>query len=182
MTIRVIQDNVLKGHAQALFVTASTEPPPRGKPATDVLGGVGCQLLRHITPEAAEDLAGQLEVPVRPGSVQILELETGSGVAFEHVFVLGALSHLPGAPHKAIITAALAEGFRTARERKVARVALAVPTGGWRLQRIDALAALAIASEPFPDLYVALYCIDPQEVGEAEAVLRSFGVLADGSR
>ena len=176
MTIRVSQGDVLDAKAEVLFVTASTEPPKKNGRKADVLGAVGSHFLRRIGTEAAEEFGEELDVPIRQGTVQAVAVDEGSGVAFKHVFVLGALSHLENAPHKSLMTRALAEGLRVAEAAGATRVALSLPKGGWRLKAVDAAAALLGASDEHPAVEVTVYCPNDEETREVEALLRSLGV------
>ena len=176
MPIRVVQANVLDAKADALMITAAPEQPGKGKRKTDILGSVGAQLLRRIGPEAAEDLADQLDIPMAPGSAQVIDVDPDCGLAFRQVLVVGALSHLPQAPHKAIVTAALTEGLRQAQDAGLSSVALAVPKGGWRISMLDGLLALVTATQSFPGLNVEVHCLTPEEAQEVGAALRTLGV------
>jgi hypothetical protein len=171
MRLRVVQGDVLDAKADVLIVTAATEPPKKKARRTNVFGSIGNRLVKRIGVEAAEELGDQLDLPVRSGDVQILDLEPDSGVAFKHVYVLGSLSE-----HKSALGSALADALRRAREDRAHGVALCLPKGGWRITKVDAVAILVAACDQCPEVDVTLYCLTSVETSEVSGLVRTFGI------
>ena len=89
---------------------------------------------------------------------------------FTRVLVLGALSHLD-ANHRANIARALGAALRVAKQLEVRRVALALPTGGWRTDAATAAWAVLDATHALEELDVDVFCRDSRQLEVARTIL-----------